>query len=192
MPGLLRQLVVDTAHFKYNASAEIEAFGSHLEPAPPAASPKWHQLLARTRLQPDTRHVFALPPQPERISAVRLDAYPDGGLSRVRMIGSIDAETRRRAGLTWFQQPAGRPGDPMPAPGGGLGRRRGQGRGGSAAERRLGAAAAIGRRRPGSLGRQKDPRGAQLVWLRQTAMDRVMDPARSFGQEAANDEDWLP
>jgi allantoicase len=102
LPGHLRQLIVDTAHFKYNASAEIEVFGSHLEPAPAAASPKWHLLLARTRLQPDTRHVFALPPQPQPIAAVRLDAYPDGGLSRVRMIGSIDAQIRRRAGLAWF------------------------------------------------------------------------------------------
>ena len=108
MPGLLRQLIVDTAHFKYNASAEIEVVGSHLEPAPPASSPKWHQLLARTRLQPDTSHVFALPPQPEPIAAVRVDAHPDGGLSRVRMIGSIDAQTRRRAGLAWFNSlPAG-------------------------------------------------------------------------------------
>jgi allantoicase len=102
MPGHLRQFIVDTAHFKYNASAEIEVFGSHLEPAPPAASPKWHSLLARTRLQPDTRHVFALPPQPEPLAAVRVDAYPDGGLSRVRMIGAVDAATRRRAGLSWF------------------------------------------------------------------------------------------
>ena len=31
-----------------------------------------------------------------------MDAFPDGGLSRVRMIGSIDAEARRRAGLRWF------------------------------------------------------------------------------------------
>lgn len=102
MPGLVRQLVVDTAHFKYNASAEIEVFGSHLEPAPPAASPKWHLLLARTRLQPDTHHVFSLPQQSEPLAAVRVDAFPDGGLSRVRMIGSIDAETRRRVGLRWF------------------------------------------------------------------------------------------
>lgn len=102
MPGQLRQLIVDTAHFKYNASAEIAVFGSHLEPAPPAASSTWHPLLSRTRLQPDTRHVFALPPQPEPLAAVRIDAYPDGGISRVQMIGALDAGARRRTGLSWF------------------------------------------------------------------------------------------
>jgi allantoicase len=108
MPGHLRQLIVDTAHFRYNASAEIAVFGSHLEPAPAAGSPKWHPLLARTRLQPDTRHVFPVPPQPEPLAAVRIDAYPDGGMSRVRMIGALDAGARRRAGLSWFNSlPAG-------------------------------------------------------------------------------------
>ena len=108
LPGHLRQLIVDTAHFKYNASAEIAVFGSHLEPAPPAASPSWHPLLPRTRLQPDTRHVFALPPQSQPLAAIRVDAHPDGGISRIRMIGGLDTMTRRRAGLTWFNSlPAG-------------------------------------------------------------------------------------
>jgi allantoicase len=33
---------------------------------------------------------------------VRLDAIPDGGLSRVRLIGSIEADARRAAGYRWF------------------------------------------------------------------------------------------
>jgi len=33
---------------------------------------------------------------------VRLDAIPDGGLSRVRLIGSIEANARRAAGYQWF------------------------------------------------------------------------------------------
>jgi allantoicase len=33
---------------------------------------------------------------------VRLDAFPDGGLSRVRLIGSIDAAARRAVGYRWF------------------------------------------------------------------------------------------
>ncbi len=33
---------------------------------------------------------------------VRLDAIPDGGLSRVRLIGSIEAKARRAAGYRWF------------------------------------------------------------------------------------------
>jgi allantoicase len=91
-PGVVRRLVVDTAHFKYNASAEV-ALRSEAEAG--AA------LLERTRLQPDTRHEF--PSRHDRpVAAVRLDAYPDGGLSRVRLIGHLTPQARRAAGYRWF------------------------------------------------------------------------------------------
>ncbi len=103
-PGVIRRIVVDTAHFKYNASAEIALHGSaedHATPGPPETSPSWTPLLARTRLQPDTRHEF--PSQHDHpVAAVRLDAYPDGGLSRVRLIGHLTPQARRAAGHRWF------------------------------------------------------------------------------------------
>src|SRR5215470_7931157 len=78
---------------------------------PPISStthrPKWpstapcRTLFGRTRLQPDTRHEFASQcAQP--VVMVRLDAIPDGGLSRVRLIGSVEANARRAAGYQWF------------------------------------------------------------------------------------------
>ena len=45
------------------------------------------ELLPRTRLQPDTRHRFALAGQPVA-ERVRLDVYPDGGLARLRVHGA--------------------------------------------------------------------------------------------------------
>ncbi len=106
-PGVVRRIVLDTAHFKYNASAEVTLHGSPADHAPPAdparpaGSPAWRPLLARTRLQPDTRHEFAGQcAQP--VAMVRLDAFPDGGLSRVRLIGRIDPQARRAAGYRWF------------------------------------------------------------------------------------------
>jgi len=91
-PGVVRRLVVDTAHFRYNASAEV-ALRSEAEAG--AA------LLERTRLQPDTRHEF--PSWHDRpVAVVRLDAYPDGGLSRVRLIGHLTPQARRAAGYRWF------------------------------------------------------------------------------------------
>jgi allantoicase len=100
-PGVIRRIVVDTAHFKYNASAEVALAGSAQDPPPPGESPTWLPLLGRTRLQPDTRHEFASQCG-DLVSTVRLDAFPDGGLSRVRLIGSIDAAARRAAGYRWF------------------------------------------------------------------------------------------
>jgi allantoicase len=106
-PGVVRRIVVDTAHFRYNASAEVALYGSAQDPFPPGDSPAWLPLLGLTRLQPDTRHEFTSQcAQP--VATVRLDAFPDGGLSRVRLIGSIDPQARRAAGYLWFNSlPAG-------------------------------------------------------------------------------------
>jgi allantoicase len=99
--GVVRRIVVDTTHFKYNASAAVALYGCAQDPCPPDDSPAWVPLLGRTGLQPDTRHVLpAVNAQP--VSTVRLDAFPDGGLSRVRLLGSITAEARRAAGYRWF------------------------------------------------------------------------------------------
>jgi allantoicase len=105
--GRVSRLVVDTAHFKYNASASVAVYGCDVDPAPPAGSPDWQPLLGRTRLQPDTCHIFPVSLE-QPVRAVRLDALPDGGLSRVRVIGRIDPPARRAAGYRWFNAlPAG-------------------------------------------------------------------------------------
>jgi allantoicase len=100
-PGIVRRIVVDTAHFKYNASAEVALYGAARDSLPPGDSPAWQPLLGRTRLQPDTRHEFASQCE-QPIDTVRLEAFPDGGLSRVRLIGSIQAGAHRAAGYRWF------------------------------------------------------------------------------------------
>ena len=99
--GRVRRLIVDTSYFRYNASESVAVYGSASSHLPPAGSPSWQPLLGRTCLQPDTRHEFAVS-HAGRVSAIRLDAYPDGGLSRVRVIGSIDPAARRAAGYRWF------------------------------------------------------------------------------------------
>jgi allantoicase len=99
--GQVRLLIVDTAHFRYNASAEVAVYGCGAGDPPPAGSPAWAPLLPRTRLQPDTRHVLAVS-HPGPVASVRIDAFPDGGLSRVRVIGSLTPAARSHAGYTWL------------------------------------------------------------------------------------------
>jgi allantoicase len=105
--GRVRRLAVDTSYFRYNASESVAIYGSADGRDPAPGSPSWRPLLPRTRLQPDTRHEFDVT-HPEPVSAIRLDAFPDGGLSRVRAIGTIDPAARRLAGYQWFNSlPAG-------------------------------------------------------------------------------------
>ena len=49
----------------------------------------WHELLPRTRLQPDTVHRFRVPPEPA-VTHVRVDVFPDGGMARVRLFGELE------------------------------------------------------------------------------------------------------
>ena len=103
--GAVSQLIVDTAHFRYNASARIavQACGA-AGPAPAADSAAWRPLLGPTRLQPDTRHVLAVPAlaDGQPVTSIRLDAFPDGGISRLRVIGRITPAARVAAGYRWF------------------------------------------------------------------------------------------
>ncbi len=102
-------VVVDTAHFRYNASASVSVRGADWQgdATPGTESDQWNPLLPATRLQPDTRHTFWLnrtgseaisPP----VTHIRLDAFPDGGLSRLRIIGTPDTRGRLSLGLTWW------------------------------------------------------------------------------------------
>jgi allantoicase len=98
--GQARQVIVDTAHFKYNASAEVAVYGCATADPPPGPS-GWAPLLPRTRLQPDTRHVLAVS-HADPVASIRIDAFPDGGISRVRVIGSITPAARSQAGYRWL------------------------------------------------------------------------------------------
>lgn len=103
--GRPRQIEIDTTHFKYNASAEVELYGcapGDGAPLPGTDSPLWFPVLPRTRIRPDTRHLFTLREPGEALTAVRVDAYPDGGISRVRLVGTVEPSARLRAGLRWF------------------------------------------------------------------------------------------
>src|SRR3989442_7877524 len=99
--GFARQLIVDTAHFRYNATAEIMVYGCEGKDPPGIDAAAWIPMLGRTRLQPDTYHVFPLP-HDVAVGSIRLDAFPDGGISRVRVMGRVEQAARRLAGYGWF------------------------------------------------------------------------------------------
>ena len=99
--SMIRQLVVDTSHFKYNASESVALYASDVEPVPSAESDTWWPILERTRLQPDLRHFFAASGNGSA-RAIRIDAFPDGGIARVEAAGSLAPAGRLELGLRWF------------------------------------------------------------------------------------------
>jgi allantoicase len=89
--GTIDKVEVDTNHFKGNYPDTCSLEGIH---APDAAGPAlaaaggWKELLPRTKLKAHHRHVFARE-LAERgpFTHVRLNIFPDGGVSRLRLFG---------------------------------------------------------------------------------------------------------
>lgn len=87
-PGQIRQVELDTSHFKGNAPAAATLRGIDARTTDPADEAGWFEILPRTRLQPDTRHRFPVDAAPTATD-VRLDVFPDGGMARFRLPGRV-------------------------------------------------------------------------------------------------------
>jgi allantoicase len=98
--GTVRLAELDTSYFVGNAPGSASLRGCDSPDADPAPDAAWFDLLPRTRLQPDTRH--RLPIAAARPAThVRLDIYPDGGMARLRLWGSLTAQGRELVGRRW-------------------------------------------------------------------------------------------
>ena len=91
--GLIKQIEIDTAHFKGNypdqASVQVSNFdeGKNLEEII-NDSQNWSYILNKTKLQADNIHNYEIDNKStEGITYVRLNIYPDGGVSRLRVFG---------------------------------------------------------------------------------------------------------
>lgn len=78
----IRAVEIDTAYLKGNSAGWAALVGRDGEDG------EWRELLPRTRLQPDTVHRFVLTDAPA-VTHVRIDIFPDGGISRLRLFGSL-------------------------------------------------------------------------------------------------------
>lgn len=94
IPGKIKRIEIDTAHFKGNYPDRISLQGANLPIASDesanaieAASQFWDTLLAETPLQADHIHIFQIPESDAHTTHLRLNVYPDGGISRLRVYG---------------------------------------------------------------------------------------------------------
>jgi allantoicase len=88
VPADLQRIEIDTSRFVFNASREVAVLGSRAVPCGEhgwALVPFDVEVLARTPIAPDSRHLFVV--AATDITALRVQAYPDGGLARVRAFG---------------------------------------------------------------------------------------------------------
>ncbi len=92
--GTIRKVEVDTSHFKGNFPESFSLEACRMEPGTaadfPGDSADWKEIIARTKLRADTRHHFEKEIQSHGdVTHVRFNIFPDGGVSRLRIIGTI-------------------------------------------------------------------------------------------------------
>jgi allantoicase len=111
VPGVLHHAVIDTTRFAGNAPGL-----ARLSDGQTGA-----ELLPRTRLVPDTEHWFRIGAggaanggaanggaanlgavNDTGTALVRLDIYPDGGISRLRLVGVVPPERREQIARRWL------------------------------------------------------------------------------------------
>ncbi|CQR60896.1 allantoicase [Streptomyces leeuwenhoekii] len=85
----IRAIEIDTAYLKGNSAGWASVSVRDGEDG------EWREVLPRTRMQPDTNHRFVLP-EPAVGTHARVDIFPDGGISRLRLFGSLTEDGAAR------------------------------------------------------------------------------------------------
>jgi allantoicase len=93
-PGTINRIVVDTCHFKgnYPDSCSIEACLSNNDEDVIDNKVQWQTILPPQKLSADAEHEFKGELTNKAVySHARLNIFPDGGISRLRLFGNKKA-----------------------------------------------------------------------------------------------------
>src|SRR6266568_2509862 len=95
VPGVVRSIVVDTAFFTGNYPQACSADGCSVTGYPAfeeiAADPEavtWQEIVPRVLVTGDARHAFKVNAR-RRLTHVRLNIFPDGGVARLHVHGEV-------------------------------------------------------------------------------------------------------
>jgi allantoicase len=89
-PGIIGRIIVDTKHFKgnYPDSCSIEACDSNNDNTVITDKTEWMTILPQQKLSADSEHEYSKEIiKHSAVSHVRLNIFPDGGVSRLRLFG---------------------------------------------------------------------------------------------------------
>lgn len=102
VPTNLKRVEIDTSYFVFNASQEVVVLGATGRPHDEhgwAAVPFDVPVLGRIRLAADARQVFVV--DARDVTALRVQVYPDGGIARVRAMGTPTVEGLQQLRERW-------------------------------------------------------------------------------------------
>ena len=94
LPGIVQGVVIDTSFFtgNYPEEASIETAtvdGSPLVDQMIGDAIQWQPLLKKSQLKGDSTNPFAIKSKGRRVTHLRLNIFPDGGVARLRVHGEV-------------------------------------------------------------------------------------------------------
>lgn len=95
--GQIKRVLLDTCHFKGNYPDRFTLEAIHTDGEDiTTADLQWQTLLPETKMQAHSEHVYQeeIRDQTTAFTHVRLNIFPDGGVSRMRIYGYPDLETK--------------------------------------------------------------------------------------------------
>lgn len=89
-PGRIQKFVVDTAHFRGNFPQKVAVEGILWSSGgePEAGADGWKEVVAPSRTGPDQEHDFECADKEATLTHVKLIMIPDGGVKRLRALGT--------------------------------------------------------------------------------------------------------
>jgi allantoicase len=92
VPGIVRGIVIDTAFFtgNYPESASLDGSADWSE----RSEMEWIPILPQTPLQGNSANTLAVDGREQRVTHVRLNIFPDGGIARLRVHGQVVPDPR--------------------------------------------------------------------------------------------------
>jgi allantoicase len=98
-PGIVRGVVIDTTYFTGNYPEDASIDAAEVLGTPSADfltgdQVRWSRLLAKTPLHGNTINEFDIQESKRRVTHVRLNIFPDGGVARLRVHGHVLPDER--------------------------------------------------------------------------------------------------
>ncbi|MGW6025533.1 allantoicase [Streptomyces sp. NPDC055099] len=105
-PGVVRGIVIDTAHFRGNYPQAVSVEGTSVDGSPTpeellSDDVKWTTLVPRTAVGGHAANGFAVDLE-QRFTHLRVNQHPDGGIARLRVYGEVVADPKWLAALGTF------------------------------------------------------------------------------------------
>jgi len=93
-PGIVRGVVIDTSYFTGNYPEEASIDSAAVAGSPSAnhmvsEQVQWKPLLPKSRLEGNTLNFFPVEANDRRVTHLRLNIFPDGGVARLRVHGEV-------------------------------------------------------------------------------------------------------